>query len=86
MNGAVQVLADMRLVALMLDTIEGDIRNQVSVLPISELKDPFHAVGLVYRKDKDFSPTETAFLDYVKSRAAELERIVPIECSYSPKE
>ena len=33
-----QVLADMRLVALMLDTIEGDIRNQVSVLPITELK------------------------------------------------
>lgn len=85
-NGAVQVLADMRLVALMLDTIEGDIRDQVSVLPITELKDPFHAVGLVYRKDKDFSPTETAFLDYVKSRTAELERIVPIECSYSPKE
>lgn len=85
-NGAVQVLADMRLVALLLDTIEGEIRNQVSVLPLTELKDPFHAVGLVYRKSKQFSPAETAFLNYVKSRTAELEHIVPIESTYLPKE
>ena len=85
-NGAVQVLADMRLVALLLDTIEGDIRNQVCVLPLTELKDPFHAVGLAYRKDKEFSPAETAFLNYVKSRTAELEHIVPAESAYLPKE
>ena len=84
-NGAVQVLADMRLVALLLDAIEGEIRNQVSVLPLTELKGPFHAVGLVYRKNKQFSPAETAFLNYVKSRTAELEHIVPIESTYLPK-
>lgn len=78
-NGAVQVLADMRLVALMLDTIEGDIRNRVSLLPIAELERPFHSVGLVYRKDKDFTPSEKAFLSYVKKRAAEFDHITPLE-------
>lgn len=81
-NGAVQVLADMRLVALMLDTIEGDIRNRVSLLPITELEKPFHCVGLVYRKNKDFTPAEQAFLSYVKKRAAEIEHIMPLERSF----
>ena len=78
-NGAVQVLADMRLVAFLLDTIEGDIRNQVTILPIAELEEPFHAVGLVYRKDKEFTPAEEAFLEYVRRRACDLEHIVPLE-------
>lgn len=81
-NGAVQVLADMRLVAFLLDTIEGEIRDRVSVLPIAELEQPFHAVGLVYRKDKEFTPAEEAFLTYVKKRAAEFEHMVPLERTY----
>lgn len=81
-NGAVQVLADMRLVAFLLDTIEGEIRDRVSVLPIAELEQPFHAVGLVYRKDKEFTPAEEAFLTYVKKRAAEFEHVVPLERTY----
>lgn len=76
-NGAVQVLADMRLVAFLLDTIEGDIRNKVTVLLIAELEEPFHAVGLVYRKDKEFTSAEEAFLEYVRRRARDLEHIVP---------
>lgn len=81
-NGAVQVLADMRLVAFLLDTIEGEIRDRVSVLPIAELEQPFHAVGLVYRKDKEFTPAEEAFLTYVKKRAAEFDHVVPLERTY----
>lgn len=81
-NGAVQVLADMRLVAFLLDTIEGEIRDRVSVLPIAELEQPFHAVGLVYRKDKEFTPAEEAFLTYVKKRAAEFEHMIPLERTY----
>lgn len=81
-NGAVQVLADMRLVAFLLDTIEGDIRNKVTVLPIAELEEPFHAVGLVYRKDKEFTSAEEAFLEYVRRRARDLEHIVPLESGH----
>lgn len=81
-NGAVQVLADMRLVAFLLDTIESDIRSKVTVLPVAELEEPFHAVGLVYRKDKDFSPAEEAFLEYVRRRARDLEHIVPLESGH----
>lgn len=86
LNGAVQVLADMRLVALMLDTVTGSIRDKVAILPIAELAQPFHAVGIVYRLDKDFTPEERAFLEFAKARAATLASVTPLELEYLPEE
>lgn len=86
LNGAVQVLADMRLVALMLDTVEGAIRDQVKILPIAELGGPFHAVGIIYRLDAEQTPEERAFLEFAKARAATLAAVTPPEQEYLPEE
>lgn len=81
-----QVLADMRLAALMLGTVRGNIRDQVTILPITELTSPFHAVGIIYRPDKDLTSEERAFLEFVKARAATLGGVTPLELDYLPEE
>ena len=84
-NGAVQVLADVRLVALVLDTFDGAIRESVHILPIDELTSPFHMVGLVYREKDKNSLAVKVFVEYVKRVSKKVEGIVPLENNYIKK-
>lgn len=81
-NGAVQVLADVRLVALVLDTLDGEIKDSIRILPIDELSSPFHMVGLVYRDDDKNSLAVKVFVEYAKRIAKQVEGIVPLETSF----
>ncbi len=81
-GGAIRVLTDMRFVALLLDTIEGELRNQVSIIPIEELNSPFHMVGLIYKKSSIKSKDFEAFIEYSKQTSADKYGIQPLEDFY----
>lgn len=81
-GGAIRVLTDMRFVALLLDTIEGELRNQVCVIPIEELNSPFHMVGLIYKKSAAKSKDFERFIEYAKQASADKYGITPLEDFY----
>ena len=74
-NGAARVLADARVVAVMLDAVEGSIRDHICIIPIKELPGPFHMVGMTYRNDIQHSADVVSFIDYVKERHADLRDV-----------
>ena len=81
-GGAIRVLTDMRFVALLLDTIEGELRDQISVIPIEELNSPFHMVGLIYKKPAPKSKDFERFIEYAKQASADKYGITPLEDFY----
>lgn len=78
-NGAARVLADARVVALMLNTIDGGIKDYVRLIPIKEVTGPFHMVGMVFNGEGDHSEETGSFIDFVQERYKELQAVTPYE-------
>lgn len=68
-----------RYVALLLDTIEGNLRAKVKFIAIEECDKPFHLVGLLYRVSSLADEGIANFVGFINERYRHLRGIVPVE-------
>lgn len=73
------IAANPPCVALLLDTAEGDLRKRISYIPIEEFREPFHLVGLTYKRSSLENDDVARFTEYIEARFAPLTSITPVE-------
>lgn len=64
------IISNPQCVALLLDTVEGNLRTRIRYIPIEELQEPFHMVGLAYKRASLKSEAVAHFVEYIESRFA----------------
>lgn len=65
-GAAPYIAANPQCVALLLDTVEVSLRSRISYLPVRELDQPFHLLGLAYRHSSLNSESVAHFVDYIE--------------------
>lgn len=78
-GAAPYIAANPQCVALLLDTVEVSLRSRIRYIPIEELEQPFHLLGLAYRYSSLNSESVANFVEYIEKRFASVSQITPIE-------
>ena len=73
------VAANTQCIALVLNTVEGSIRNKIRYIPIKELGQAFHMVGLYYVQASLLNERTALFVEYLEQSYSQLREIVPVE-------
>ncbi len=73
------VAANTQCIALLLNTVEGSVRNKIRYIPIRELSQAFHMVGLYYAQASLANESVALFVEYLERTYSSLQEIVPME-------
>ncbi len=73
------VAANTQCVALLLNTVEGSIRSKIRYIPIRELDNAFHMVGLYYIKSSLANERTALFVEYIEKTFSDLQEVIPVE-------
>lgn len=73
------VAANTQCIALLLNIVEGSVRNKIRYIPIRELSQAFHMVGLYYAQASLANESVALFVEYLERTYSSLQEIVPME-------